>query len=116
MACPYLPADFDKKYPSRWVTVPNSLWDAEGSRGLFQEYIDQLSYADALGFDGIVLNEHHQNIYGPCRARFLDRRLFHSGPAGTGHKPRRATGDAVRERGASVGAGASSRRTRGYCG
>src|SRR5207245_6839299 len=31
---------------------------------LYQEYIDQLAYADELGFDGMVLNEHHQNIYG----------------------------------------------------
>lgn len=64
MAYPYLPADFDEKYDSGWVTVPNSLWDAQKSRGLFQEYIDQLAEADELGFDGLVLNEHHQNIYG----------------------------------------------------
>ena len=64
MAYPYLPADFDERYETGWVTVPNRLWDAERSRGLYQEYIDQLAYADELGFDGMVLNEHHQNIYG----------------------------------------------------
>ena len=64
MAYPYLPADFDEKYDTGWVTVPNSLWDAQKSRGLYQQYIDQLAYADELGFDGMVLNEHHQNIYG----------------------------------------------------
>ncbi len=64
MAYPHLPADFDEKYDTGWVTVPNHLWDAERSRGLYQEYIDQLAYADRLGFDGFVLNEHHQNIYG----------------------------------------------------
>ena len=64
MAYPHLPADFDEKYDSGWVTVPNSLWDAQKSRGLYQQYIDQLAYADELGFDGMVLNEHHQNIYG----------------------------------------------------
>jgi alkanesulfonate monooxygenase SsuD/methylene tetrahydromethanopterin reductase-like flavin-dependent oxidoreductase (luciferase family) len=64
MAYPYLPRDFDEKYESGWVTVPNSLWDNEKARGLYQEYIDQLAYADELGFDGMVLNEHHQNIYG----------------------------------------------------
>ena len=64
MSYPYLPADFDEKYDTGWVTVPNSLWDAQKSRGLYQEYIDQLAYADELGFDGMVLNEHHQNIYG----------------------------------------------------
>jgi len=64
MAYPYLPEDFDERYDTGWVTVPNNLWDSEKSRGLFQEYIDQLAYADELGFDGLVLNEHHQNIYG----------------------------------------------------
>ena len=64
MAYPYLPDDFDEKYESGWVTVPNSLWDREKSRGLFQEYIDQMAYADQIGFDGVVLNEHHQNVYG----------------------------------------------------
>ena len=64
MAYPHLPADFDERYDSGWVTVPNALWDREKSRGLYQEYIDQLAYADELGFDGMVLNEHHQNIYG----------------------------------------------------
>ena len=68
MSYPYLPADFDASYDSGWVTVPNRLWDGERSRGLYQEYIDQLAYADEIGFDGMVLNEHHQNIYGlmPC--------------------------------------------------
>jgi alkanesulfonate monooxygenase SsuD/methylene tetrahydromethanopterin reductase-like flavin-dependent oxidoreductase (luciferase family) len=64
MAYPYLPADFDEKFETGWVTVPNSLWDREKSRGLYKEYIDQLIYASELGFDGMVLNEHHQNIYG----------------------------------------------------
>ena len=52
------------RYETGWVTVPNALWDAQRSRGLYQQYIDQLAYADELGFDGMVLNEHHQNIYG----------------------------------------------------
>jgi len=64
MSYPHLPADFDEQYETGWVTVPNALWDAQKSRGLYQQYIDQLAYADELGFDGMVLNEHHQNIYG----------------------------------------------------
>ena len=64
MAYPLLPADFDETYDTGWVTVPNSLWDKDKSRGLYQQYIDQLAYSDELGFDGMVLNEHHQNIYG----------------------------------------------------
>src|SRR5947207_3209414 len=64
MAYPYLAKDFDEKEYTGWVTVPNSLWDNNKARGLYQEYIDQLVYASELGFDGMVLNEHHQNIYG----------------------------------------------------
>ena len=64
MAYPYLDKDFDEKEYTGWVTVPNRLWDNRKARGLYQEYIDQLAYADELGFDGMVLNEHHQNIYG----------------------------------------------------
>jgi len=64
MAWPYLPADFDERYASGWITVPNSLFDRQKARGLYQQYIDQLVAADELGFDGMVLNEHHQNIYG----------------------------------------------------
>ena len=64
MAYPYLPADFDDRHESGWVTVPNALWDRERTDGLYQDYIDQLAYGEELGFDGLVLNEHHQNIYG----------------------------------------------------
>ncbi len=64
MSYPHLPADFDERYDTGWITVPNRLWDREKSKGLLNEYIDQLAYADTLGFDGMVLNEHHQNIYG----------------------------------------------------
>ena len=64
MSYPYLPQDFDEKYDTGWVTVPNKLWDREKTDGLYQEYIDQLVYGEELGFDGLVLNEHHQNIYG----------------------------------------------------
>src|SRR3954464_11932551 len=64
MAYPYLPADFDARYDTGWVTVPNELWDRDRAGNLYQDYIDQLVAADELGFDGMVLNEHHQNIYG----------------------------------------------------
>lgn len=64
MAYPHLPANFDRDYDSGWVTVPNALWDRPKGPAVYREYIDQLAYADELGFDGLVLNEHHQNIYG----------------------------------------------------
>ena len=30
----------------------------------YNEYLDELEYADQVGFDGICVNEHHQNAYG----------------------------------------------------
>ena len=64
MPYPYLPPDFDDKYETSWATVPNTLWDHDKTETLYQEYIDQLVYADELGFDGVSLNEHHQAAYG----------------------------------------------------
>ena len=64
MPWPYLDEDFDRDHESGWITVPNSLFDRKKAVGLYQEYLDELAAADGLGFDGVVLNEHHQNIYG----------------------------------------------------
>lgn len=64
MPWPYLPADFEEKYDTAWVTCPNSLFDPQRGPDVYQRYINQLAYADELGFDGVVINEHHQNAYG----------------------------------------------------
>ena len=64
MAYPHLPEDFDDNFETSWAILPNAMWDAEKSDRLYQEYIDQLVYADELGFDGLTLNEHHQTAYG----------------------------------------------------
>ena len=31
---------------------------------LYHRYLDELEYADQLGFDALGVNEHHQNAYG----------------------------------------------------
>ncbi len=64
MSWPYLPADFDSVYDSAWVWAPNSLYDPVKGEDLYREYINTLAYAEELGFDGICVNEHHQNAYG----------------------------------------------------
>src|SRR5256885_204709 len=64
MPWPHLPADFDAQYDSAWVWVPNSLYDPVKGHQLYQEYINTLAYAEELGFDGLCVNEHHQNAYG----------------------------------------------------
>jgi alkanesulfonate monooxygenase SsuD/methylene tetrahydromethanopterin reductase-like flavin-dependent oxidoreductase (luciferase family) len=64
MSWPYLPDDFDDRYDSAWIWLPNSLYDPVKGQELYREYINTLAYADELGFDGICVNEHHQNAYG----------------------------------------------------
>jgi alkanesulfonate monooxygenase SsuD/methylene tetrahydromethanopterin reductase-like flavin-dependent oxidoreductase (luciferase family) len=59
-----LPADFEKKHDYAWVWVPNELFDPEKGHRFYNEYIDELAYAEEVGFDGVCVNEHHQNCYG----------------------------------------------------
>jgi len=64
MPWPYLPADFREKHHSVWVDIDSKLFDPVKSHELYNTYIDLLEYAGKLGFDGIGVNEHHQNGYG----------------------------------------------------
>ena len=64
MPWPYLPADFRQKYRSVWVDIPSELYDPVKGHALYHTYLDQLEYADQLGFDGLGVNEHHANGYG----------------------------------------------------
>jgi alkanesulfonate monooxygenase SsuD/methylene tetrahydromethanopterin reductase-like flavin-dependent oxidoreductase (luciferase family) len=64
MSWPFLPETFNRDHDSAWVWVPNSLYDPIKGHDLYQAYIDTLSLADELGFDGVCVNEHHQTAYG----------------------------------------------------
>jgi len=64
MPWPDLPEDFRERNRSVWVDIPSALYDPERGNHVYHAYMDQLEYADALGFDGIGVNEHHQNGYG----------------------------------------------------
>jgi alkanesulfonate monooxygenase SsuD/methylene tetrahydromethanopterin reductase-like flavin-dependent oxidoreductase (luciferase family) len=63
---PYAALDpnYDEKYNSAWVTLPNSYYDPKIGHRLYNRYLDEIEYADAVGFDGVCVNEHHQNAYG----------------------------------------------------
>ena len=61
MPYPALPADYDGP---AWITCPNELFDPAVGTRVYNEYLDQLLYAEELGFDGVCVNEHHQNAYG----------------------------------------------------
>lgn len=60
-----LPDDFTEKYDSVWVTPPNDvLCDPEMAGKYFNWNLEELEYADEMGFDGLGVNEHHSNAYG----------------------------------------------------
>lgn len=63
MPYPHLPDDFDR-YPTPSLTFPNKHFDRETGHRLYNRYLDELEYADKLGYDGIIVNEHHQTAYG----------------------------------------------------
>lgn len=60
----FLPDDFAEKYRSVWVDVPSELFDPVKGHQIYNENLDELEFADSMGFDGICVNEHHQNAYG----------------------------------------------------
>jgi alkanesulfonate monooxygenase SsuD/methylene tetrahydromethanopterin reductase-like flavin-dependent oxidoreductase (luciferase family) len=64
MPWPHLPDDFEQKYDSAWVWFPNSFFDPKEGGALYNRYLDELELAEPLGFDGVCVNEHHQNAYG----------------------------------------------------
>lgn len=60
-----LPEDFPNGLASAWVDAP--WWeygDADKVTDCYNWSIDELMLAAKLGFDGVGLNEHHQNPYG----------------------------------------------------
>ena len=64
MPWPDLPDNFRENHRSVWVDIDSKLFDPVRANQVYHEYMDQLEYADELGFDGIGVNEHHQNAYG----------------------------------------------------
>ncbi len=63
---PYADLDLEsaRRHGTVWVTLPNSHFDPEKGHRLYNRYLDELEYAEALGFDVIAVNEHHQTAYG----------------------------------------------------
>ena len=62
MPYPFIPPG--EEIESTWVTLPNSHYDPKIGHRLYNEYLEQLIAAEKLGYDGICVNEHHQNAYG----------------------------------------------------
>ncbi len=54
----YDPAIQDQ-YPAMRLTLPNSNFDPQIASDLYNRYHDEYQVADEVGFDGIMINEHH---------------------------------------------------------
>ena len=63
---PYADLDLREadKYPHSWVTLPNRFYDPKKGHALYNRYLDEMEYAEDLGFDAVCVNEHHQTAYG----------------------------------------------------
>jgi alkanesulfonate monooxygenase SsuD/methylene tetrahydromethanopterin reductase-like flavin-dependent oxidoreductase (luciferase family) len=64
MPYPSLPEDFDERFSSPSLTYPSGQFDRQVGMEVYNRYLDELEYADQLGYDGICVNEHHQSAYG----------------------------------------------------
>ena len=61
MPYPDLPPDYDGP---AWITCPNEFFDPRLGGELYNRYIDELVYAEELGFDGVWGFDHFQPMYG----------------------------------------------------
>ena len=52
-----------KEFKSLWVDFSNKYYDPKRGHALYQRYLSELVLADRLGFDAIVVNEHHNTAY-----------------------------------------------------
>lgn len=61
MAYPDLPEP-DERH-STWVDPSPSWWNPEVANRAYNSYLNELEYADSMGYDGIGINEHHNCAY-----------------------------------------------------
>jgi alkanesulfonate monooxygenase SsuD/methylene tetrahydromethanopterin reductase-like flavin-dependent oxidoreductase (luciferase family) len=57
-----------KEFRSLWVNFSNKYYDPERGHALYERYLSELVLADKLGFDAIVVNEHHNTAYSMMAA------------------------------------------------
>ena len=71
-----------EKFPSMRLTFPNTYFDPQTASGLMNRYLDEYQHAEEMGFDGLMINEHHNtpscmdvevNITGGILARITKR-------------------------------------------
>lgn len=57
-----------KDFHSTWVDFPNRYYDPKRGHELYERYLAELVLADKVGFDAIVVNEHHNTAYSMMAA------------------------------------------------
>jgi alkanesulfonate monooxygenase SsuD/methylene tetrahydromethanopterin reductase-like flavin-dependent oxidoreductase (luciferase family) len=60
--------DNQKDSKSLWVSFSNKHYDPRLGHDLYDRYIRELVLADQLGYDAIVVNEHHNTVYSMMAA------------------------------------------------
>jgi alkanesulfonate monooxygenase SsuD/methylene tetrahydromethanopterin reductase-like flavin-dependent oxidoreductase (luciferase family) len=60
----HLDMSYAEKHRAAWVVLPNTYFDPKKGHELYNRYLDELELVAELGYDGISVNEHHQNAYG----------------------------------------------------
>jgi alkanesulfonate monooxygenase SsuD/methylene tetrahydromethanopterin reductase-like flavin-dependent oxidoreductase (luciferase family) len=55
---------YKDKHRAAWVVLPNTYFDPKKGHELYNRYLDELELVAELGYDGVSVNEHHQNAYG----------------------------------------------------
>ncbi|MGH7879089.1 MAG: LLM class flavin-dependent oxidoreductase, partial [Candidatus Binataceae bacterium] len=55
---------------SSYFGLSNTAFDPVRGGQLYNEYFDERVYAEELGFDGVMLNEHHQTPF--CMGSVMD--------------------------------------------
>ena len=63
----HLPPNY-RDYPSGWVNFPNKYYDPKKGNQLYLRYLKELVLADQLGYDAVVVNEHHNTVYSMMAA------------------------------------------------
>lgn len=58
LAYPHVPREAPR------TPVPSSYFDPVKGAANYQEHLEEMTYCEELGFDGVVFNEHHYSAYG----------------------------------------------------
>jgi hypothetical protein len=54
------------QYPSGRLDFPNRYFDPVQAHALYTQYHEQYAWADEVGLDGIMTNEHHASYLTGC--------------------------------------------------